>query len=81
MDFGKLDGLIPAVVQDAESNEVLMVGFMNEDALEETKRSGFATFFSAVANADTWEAVRLTLLVAGIAVPLNVVFAKNCASS
>lgn len=46
MDFSKLDGLIPAVVQDDESNEVLMVGFMNEEALEVTRRSGFATFFS-----------------------------------
>jgi phosphoribosyl-AMP cyclohydrolase len=46
MDFSKLDGLIPAVVQDDESNEVLMVGFMNEQALEQTKMSGFATFYS-----------------------------------
>jgi len=46
MDFTKLDGLIPAVVQDAETSEVLMVGFMNEQALAETRRSGFATFFS-----------------------------------
>ena len=46
MDFSKLNGLIPAVVQDDESNEVLMVGFMNEQALEQTKTSGFATFFS-----------------------------------
>jgi phosphoribosyl-AMP cyclohydrolase len=46
MDFSKLDGLIPAVIQDAESAEVLMVGFMNEEALELTRRTGFATFFS-----------------------------------
>lgn len=46
MDYGKLDGLIPAVVQDAESREVLMVGFMNETAFEQTRRTGFATFFS-----------------------------------
>ena len=46
VDFSKLNGLIPAVVQDDESNEVLMVGFMNEEALERTKTSGFATFFS-----------------------------------
>jgi phosphoribosyl-AMP cyclohydrolase len=38
--------LIPAVIQDAESAEVLMVGFMNEQALAETRRSGYATFFS-----------------------------------
>ena len=50
MDFSKLDGLIPAVVQDAESSEVLMVGFMNDEALELTKKSGFATFFSRTRN-------------------------------
>jgi len=46
MDYSKLDGLIPAVIQDADSSEVLMVGFMNDVALAETRRSGFATFFS-----------------------------------
>ena len=46
MDFTKLGGLVPAVVQDAESGEVLMVGFMNDEALEATKQTGFATFFS-----------------------------------
>ena len=46
MDFSKLDGLIPAVVQDDESGEVLMVGFMNQEAFERTRTSGFATFFS-----------------------------------
>ena len=46
MDFSKLDGLIPAIVQDDESNEVLMVGFMNQEALDCTRSSGFATFFS-----------------------------------
>ena len=46
MDFTKLDGLIPAVVQDDGTGEVLMVGFMNEEALEKTRTSGFATFFS-----------------------------------
>jgi phosphoribosyl-AMP cyclohydrolase len=46
MDFTKLDGLIPAVVQDDGTGEVLMVGFMNEEALQKTRDSGFATFFS-----------------------------------
>lgn len=46
MDFSKLDGLIPAVVQDDRSGEVLMVGFMNEEALQRTRDTGFATFFS-----------------------------------
>jgi len=51
MDYSKLDGLIPAVIQDAETSEVLMVGFMNEVALAETRRTGFATFFSRTRNA------------------------------
>jgi phosphoribosyl-AMP cyclohydrolase len=46
MDFSKLDGLVPAVIQDARSNEVLMVGFMNDEALARTRSSGFATFYS-----------------------------------
>ena len=46
MDFSKLNGLIPAVVQDDETGEVLMVGFMNDEALAVTRRTGFATFFS-----------------------------------
>jgi phosphoribosyl-AMP cyclohydrolase len=46
MDFSKLQGLVPAVIQDAESGEVLMVGFMNEEALAVTQRTGYATFFS-----------------------------------
>jgi phosphoribosyl-AMP cyclohydrolase len=50
MDYSKLDGLIPAVIQDAESSEVLMVGFMNEHALAETRRTGYATFFSRSRN-------------------------------
>src|SRR5712672_920157 len=50
MDYSKLDGLIPAVIQDSVSNEVLMVGFMNEDALALTKKTRFATFFSRTRN-------------------------------
>ncbi|MGH9144312.1 MAG: phosphoribosyl-AMP cyclohydrolase [Vicinamibacterales bacterium] len=50
MDYKKLDGLIPAVIQDADSSEVLMVGFMNETALAETRRTGYATFFSRTRN-------------------------------
>ena len=50
MDFSKLDGLIPAVIQDADSAEVLMVGFMNEEALALARRTGFATFFSRTRN-------------------------------
>jgi phosphoribosyl-AMP cyclohydrolase len=50
MDFTKLNGLVPAVVQDDSSGEVLMVGFMNEEALERTRSSGYATFFSRTRN-------------------------------
>jgi phosphoribosyl-AMP cyclohydrolase len=50
MDFSKLDGLIPAVIQDEDSQEVLMVGFMNEEALALTTSTGFATFFSRTRN-------------------------------
>lgn len=46
MDFSKLDGLVPAVIQDAENGEVLMVGFMNDTALARTRETGFATFYS-----------------------------------
>jgi phosphoribosyl-AMP cyclohydrolase len=46
MDFTKLDGLVPAVIQDADSGEVLMVGFMNDTALVKTRETGFATFYS-----------------------------------
>jgi phosphoribosyl-AMP cyclohydrolase len=50
MDFSKFQGLVPAVVQDADSSEVLMVGFMNEDALARTRESGYVTFFSRTRN-------------------------------
>jgi phosphoribosyl-ATP pyrophosphohydrolase/phosphoribosyl-AMP cyclohydrolase len=46
MDFSKLDGLIPAVIQDDGTGEVLMVGFMNQEALDRTVETGYATFFS-----------------------------------
>jgi phosphoribosyl-AMP cyclohydrolase len=46
MNFAKLDGLVPAVIQDADSGEVLMVGFMNDSALAKTRETGFATFYS-----------------------------------
>ena len=46
LDYGKLDGLVPAVIQDAASHRVLMVGFMNEEAFRKTRDTGFATFYS-----------------------------------
>jgi phosphoribosyl-ATP pyrophosphohydrolase/phosphoribosyl-AMP cyclohydrolase len=51
IDYSKLAGLIPAVIQDSETGEVLMVGFMNDQALALTRSSGFATFFSRTRNA------------------------------
>ena len=50
MDLSKLNGLIPAVIQDTVTREVLMVGFMNQEALDRTIESGFATFFSRTRN-------------------------------
>jgi phosphoribosyl-ATP pyrophosphohydrolase/phosphoribosyl-AMP cyclohydrolase len=50
MDFSKLSGLIPAVIQDDTTSEVLMVGFMNEEALARTRDTGFVTFFSRTRN-------------------------------
>jgi ATP phosphoribosyltransferase len=46
MDFSKMGGLVPAVIQDAERLDVLMVGFMNADALARTRETGYVTFFS-----------------------------------
>jgi len=46
IDFDKMEGLVPAVIQDADTAELLMVGFMNRDALEKTLSTGFATFYS-----------------------------------
>jgi phosphoribosyl-AMP cyclohydrolase len=45
-DFDKLSGLLPAVVQDASDGEVLMVGFMNREALDRTLKEKYVTFFS-----------------------------------
>ncbi len=45
-NFAKLDGLIPAVVQDYSTGEVLMLGFMNAEALQATLTTGDVTFYS-----------------------------------
>ena len=50
IDFEKLDGLIPAVVQDNQTLKVLMVGFMNTDAVNTTLETGKVTFFSRTKN-------------------------------
>ena len=46
IDFSKLNGLIPAVIQDADTKNVLMVGFMNEEAYQKTIETKKVTFFS-----------------------------------
>lgn len=46
LDWSKGDGLLPAIVQDAASGRVLMLGYMNREALEHTCSSGHVTFFS-----------------------------------
>ena len=50
LDFEKMGGLIPAIIQDNNTNKVLMLGFMNEEALEQTLSSGKVTFFSRTKN-------------------------------
>ena len=50
MDFSKLNGLIPAVIQDNTTLKVLMLGFMNEEALAKTEETGKVTFFSRTKN-------------------------------
>ncbi len=46
LDWAKQDGLIPAIVQDAKSAQVLMLGYMSREALAATLETGFVTFFS-----------------------------------
>ncbi len=50
IDFKKMQGLVPAIVQDAGSAEILMLGFMNEEAFQHTLSSGYVTFFSRTRN-------------------------------
>jgi len=50
LDFTKLDGLVAAVIQDATTGRVLMVGFMNEEAFRKTVETGYATFYSRSRN-------------------------------
>lgn len=46
LDFDKMDGLIPAIIQDNSTQKVLMLGFMNKEAYEKTVETGKVTFFS-----------------------------------
>ncbi|MBM4418693.1 MAG: phosphoribosyl-AMP cyclohydrolase [Chloroflexi bacterium] len=50
LDFTKLDGLLPAVVQHHESGQVLMVGFMNQEAWSRSLQSRLVTFYSRTRN-------------------------------
>jgi len=50
IDFAKMRGLAPAIVQDAINGDVLMLGFMNEAALERTLSGGYVTFYSRTRN-------------------------------
>ena len=46
IDFAKMDGLVPGIVQDAGTGEVLMVGFLNDESYRKTLETGFVTFWS-----------------------------------
>ena len=50
IDWNKMGGLLPAVVQDAVDGRVLMVGYMNEEALDQTREMGQVTFWSRSRN-------------------------------
>lgn len=50
IDFEKMGGLIPAIIQDSATSKVLMLGFMNEEAYAKTKETGMVTFFSRTKN-------------------------------
>ena len=46
IDFAKMDGLVPGIVQDAKTGEMLMLGFLNEVSYAKTLETGFVTFWS-----------------------------------
>ena len=50
INFDKMQGLVPAIVQDAANGEVLMLGFMNRESWERTVATGYVTFFSRTRN-------------------------------
>ena len=50
LNFDKLGGILPAIIQDAQTNEVLMLGFMNQEAYKKTLSDGKVTFFPAPRN-------------------------------
>ena len=46
IDFAKTDGLVPGIVQDWKTGEMLMLGFLNQESYEKTLASGYVTFWS-----------------------------------
>lgn len=50
LDFDKMGGLVPAVIQDEQTSQVLMLGYMNQEALEKTQQEGLVTFYSRSKN-------------------------------
>ena len=50
LDFDKMNGLVPAIIQDNDTRKVLMLGFMNKEAYEKTVETGKVTFFSRTKN-------------------------------
>ena len=46
IDFAKMDGLVPGIVQDARTGQMLMLGFLNEESWRKTQETGFVTFWS-----------------------------------
>ena len=50
IDFAKAGGLVAGIVQDARTGEVLMLGFLNEESWDKTRRTGFVTFWSRTRN-------------------------------
>jgi len=50
IDFDKMQGLVPAIVQDGSNGEILMLGFMNREAWQQTQAVGYVTFYSRTRN-------------------------------
>src|SRR5947209_5519438 len=50
IDFDKMQGLVPAIVQDASNGDILMLGFMNKEAWAKTAAGGYVTFYSRTRN-------------------------------
>jgi len=50
LDFGKMGGLVPAIIQDSDTGDVLMLGYMNQEAFEKTRKTKKVTFWSRSRN-------------------------------